>query len=172
VFADAARRLAEVLYEQRLELVFGGSSKGLMGVLADRLLALGGTAVGVIPQSLVDKEVAHDGLTELHVVQSMHARKAMIGDLSDAFVAMPGGTGTLEEIIESLTWAQLRFHDKPCGLLNVGGYYNGLLQFLDHATAEEFLRPAHRSMLQVDDDPLSLLEKFRSYVPPDIRKWL
>jgi uncharacterized protein (TIGR00730 family) len=172
VFADAARRLAEVLYEQRLELVFGGSSKGLMGVLADRLLALGGTAVGVIPQSLVDKEVAHDGLTELHVVQSMHARKAMIGDLSDAFVAMPGGTGTLEDIIESLTWAQLRFHDKPCGLLNVGGYYNGLLQFLDHATAEEFLRPAHRSMLQVDDDPLSLLEKFRSYVPPDIRKWL
>lgn len=170
-YANAARSLAETLVEEDLSLVFGGSSKGVMGVVADHMMALGGEVIGVIPQSLKDKEVAHDGLTRLHIVDSMHDRKSMMAVLSDGFIAMPGGTGTLEEIIETLTWAQLQFHGKPCGLLNTKGYFNQLLAFLDHAVGEGFLRQGHRDILSVDSDPGVLLEKFRRYDAPIIEKW-
>lgn len=170
-YANAAKSLAETLVQEDLSLVFGGSSKGVMGVVADHMMALGGEVIGVIPQSLKDKEVAHDGLTRLHIVDSMHDRKSMMAVLSDGFIAMPGGTGTLEEIIETLTWAQLQFHEKPCGLLNTNGYFNQLLAFLDHAVGEGFLRQGHRDILSVDSDPGVLLEKFRRYDAPVIEKW-
>jgi uncharacterized protein (TIGR00730 family) len=170
-YADAAKSLAETLIEDGLSLVFGGSSKGIMGVVADHMLALGGEVIGVIPQSLQDKEVAHDGLTRLHIVDSMHERKSLMAVLSDGFIAMPGGTGTLEEIIETLTWAQLQFHEKPCGLLNINGYFDQLIAFLDHAVGEGFLRQEHRDILSVDSDPGVLLEKFRRYDAPIIIKW-
>jgi len=170
-YANAAKSLAETFVQEDLSLVFGGSSKGVMGVVADHMMALGGEVIGVIPQSLKDKEVAHDGLTRLHIVDSMHDRKSMMAVLSDGFIAMPGGTGTLEEIIETLTWAQLQFHEKPCGLLNINGYFNQLLAFLDHAVGEGFLRQGHRDILSVDSDPGVLLEKFRRYDAPVIEKW-
>lgn len=170
-YASAGRLLAETLVQQELSLVFGGSSKGIMGVVADQVLALGGEVIGVIPQSLKDKEVAHEGLTRLHVVDSMHDRKSLMAVLSDGFIAMPGGTGTLEEIVETLTWAQLQFHEKPCGLLNTNGYFSQLLAFLDHAVGEGFLHQAHRDILSVDADPVVLLEKFRGYTAPVIEKW-
>jgi uncharacterized protein (TIGR00730 family) len=170
-YARAARELAEVLVQNNMGLVFGGSSRGIMGQLADAVLEGGGEVEGVIPKSLLDKEIAHDGLTRMHVVDSMHARKSMMAVLSDGFIAMPGGFGTLEEIIEILTWAQLRFHEKPCGLLNVHGYFDNLLSFLDHAEAEGFLRPAHRAMLLVRKTPTDLLRCLESYMPPTIEKW-
>jgi uncharacterized protein (TIGR00730 family) len=171
-YTDAARALAETLIQCNIELVFGGSSTGTMGLLADAVLAGGGTVHGVIPRSLLEKEVAHPGLTEMHVVESMHARKAKMAMLSDGFIALPGGFGTLEEIIEILTWAQLQFHDKPCGLLNVNGYFNHLLSFLDHAEAEGFVRTAHRAMLLVSEKPGGLIRRFESYVPPAVDKWI
>ena len=171
-YANAARDLAEALFEADVALVYGGSSKGTMGAIADHMLALGGSVTGVIPQSLVDKEVAHNGLSELIVTDSMHERKAIMVEKCDGFIALPGGTGTLEEIIETLTWAQLRFHDKPCGLLNVQGYYDSLMAFLDHAEAQEFLRSGHRRMLQVDNDPRCLLRKFANYEPEFVQKWV
>lgn len=171
-YREAATNLAEVLYEEGCGLVYGGASKGLMGVVADRMLELGGEVVGVIPQSLKDKEIAHGGLSKLHVVDSMHERKSMMALLSDGFIALPGGTGTLEEIIESMTWAQLQFHDKPCGLLNVDGYYDHLLAFLDHAMAEQFLRPPHRAILQVAAEAPRLLAKMRAYQAPLVKKWI
>lgn len=158
--------------ERGLGLVYGGASKGIMGTLADHMLALGGAVTGVIPQSLKDKEVAHESLTELHVVESMHARKTLMADISDAFIALPGGTGTLEEIVESFTWGQLQFHAKPCGVLNTDGYFDHLLAFLDHAVREGFLRQAHRDMLQVDGDAGRLLDRFRNYEAPVVRKWV
>ncbi len=170
-YSAAARDLAEVLVQNNIGLVFGGSRRGMMGQLADAVLDGGGEVEGVIPKSLLEKEVAHDGLTEMHVVDSMHARKLMMAVLSDGFIAMPGGYGTLEEIIEILTWAQLQFHEKPCGLLNVHGYFNHLLSFLDHAEAEGFLRPAHRAMLLVSKTPADLLRHFESYMPPTVEKW-
>jgi len=170
-YASAARLLAETLVEQDLGLVFGGSSKGIMGIIADRVLALGGEVTGVIPQSLKDKDVAHKGLARLHVVDSMHDRKSMMAVLSDGFIAMPGGSGTLEEIIETLTWAQLQFHEKPCGLLNTNGYFDQLLAFLDHAVGEGFLRREHRGILSVDSEPAGLLTKFRRYDAPVVEKW-
>lgn len=170
-YAQAARELAEVLVQNKIGLVFGGSHMGIMGQLADAVLAGGGEVEGVIPRSLLEKEVAHEGLTEMHVVDSMHARKSMRALLSDGFIAMPGGFGMLEEIIEILTWAQLQFHEKPCGLLNVNGFFNHLLSFLDHAETEGFLRPAHRAMLLVSKKPADLLRRFESYMPPDVQKW-
>ncbi len=170
-YADAARELAEVLVQFNIGLVYGGSSKGMMGLLADAVLAGGGGVDGVIPKSLLEKELAHDGVSEMHVVDSMHARKSMMAVLSDGFIALPGGYGTLEEIIEMLTWAQLQFHDKPCGLLNVNGYFNHLLSFLDHAEAKGFLRPAHRAMLLVSRKPADLIRRFECYVPPTVEKW-
>ena len=171
-YVEAAKRLAASLVRQNLGLVYGGTSIGIMGIIADQVLALGGEAHGVIPKSLQEMEIAHNSLTELHVVESMHERKSMMASLADGFIAMPGGVGTLEEIIETLTWAQLRFHNKPCGLLNTNGYFDHLLAFLDHALMEGFLRQGHRDMLQVDDDPDALLRKFRSYKVPVVQKWV
>jgi uncharacterized protein (TIGR00730 family) len=151
-YRDAAIDLGAALVRHDLELVYGGASKGIMGIIADAVLQRGGKVHGVIPQMLQDKEIAHTGLTRLHVVTSMHERKSMMAALSDGFIAMPGGFGTLEEIIEMLTWGQLRFHDKPCGVLNVRGYFDKLLDYLDHARVEGFLRQENRDMLLCDRD--------------------
>ena len=172
VYAEAACALGQALVARDLGLVYGGASIGLMGLVADTVLQLGGRAVGVIPQALARKEVVHRHLTELHVTQSMHERKTMMAELSDGFIAMPGGIGTLEEIFEIWTWAQLGIHAKPCGLLNVAGYFDALTRFLDHATAEAFLKPSHRALLIVEQQPQALLDRFASYQPPSIRKWL
>jgi uncharacterized protein (TIGR00730 family) len=170
-YADAAKQLADVLVRHELELVYGGADKGIMGIIADAVLEQGGNVHGVIPQMLMEKEIAHQGLTELHVVASMHARKTMMAALSDGFIAMPGGYGTLEEIVEIVTWGQLRFHDKPCGLLNVGGFFDQLLAYLDHANAEGFLRRENRDMLLVDSDPVGLVQQFERYAAPHVEKW-
>lgn len=171
-YAQAARGLGRLLATNGIGLVYGGAGRGLMGVIADEVLAAGGTVQGVIPEALLAKEIAHPRLNELHVVHSMHERKSMMAELSDGFVAMPGGFGTLEEIVEMLTWAQLGIHTKPCGLLNVGGYFDGLLTYFDHALAELFVKPAHREMLLVDADAGRLLAKFRAYAAPPAGKWL
>ncbi len=171
-YAAAARELADVLVRHEIELVYGGSDKGIMGVIANAVLALGGNVHGVIPKMLVEKEIAHDGLTQLHVVTSMHERKSMMAALADGFIAMPGGFGTLEEIIEMLTWGQLQFHDKPCGLLNVDGYFDQLLAFLDNTVAQGFLRPQNRRMLISDADPASLVRQFERYEAPQVDKWI
>ena len=170
-YAAAARDLADVLVRHELELVYGGADMGIMGVLADAVLERGGKVHGVIPQMLRDKEIAHRGLTELHVVASMHARKTVMAALSDGFIAMPGGFGTLEEIIEIVTWGQLRFHDKPCGLLNTNGYFDHLLAYLDNASAEGFLREENRNMLLCDSDPARLVRQFERYTAPHVEKW-
>jgi len=171
LYAEAARDLAAVLVRHDLELVYGGADKGVMGIIADAVLELGGNVHGVIPKMLYEKEVAHQGLTKLHVVSSMHDRKSMMAALSDGFVALPGGFGTLEEIIEIITWGQLRFHDKPCGLLNVAGYFDHLLAYLDHASTEGFLRPENRQMLLCDRDAAGLIQKFEQYTAPHVDKW-
>ncbi len=172
LYADAARELADVLVRHDLELVYGGADKGLMGILANSVLERGGNVHGVIPKLLYEKEIAHEGLTELHVVSSMHARKSMMAALADGFIAMPGGFGTLEEIIEIITWGQLRFHDKPCGLLNVGGYFDDLLGYLDHAHTEGFLRAENRQMLLCDRSAAGLIQKFEQYTAPHVDKWI
>ena len=154
-----------------LELVYGGADKGIMGVIADAVLDQGGKVHGVIPQMLMEKEIAHEGLTELHVVASMHARKTMMAALSDGFIALPGGYGTLEEIIEIITWGQLQFHDKPCGLLNVESYFDHLLAYFDHANREGFLRRENRDMILVDDDPVGLVQQLERYSAPRVEKW-
>ncbi len=171
-YADGARALAHALVVRDLGLVYGGASIGLMGLLADSVLQLGGRVVGVIPEALARKEVAHHGLTELHITQSMHERKTRMAELSDGFIAMPGGIGTFEELFEIWTWAQLGIHAKPVGLLNVAGYYDALTQFLDHATHEQFMKPQHRSLLIVAPEPVALLARFAAYQPPGIQKWL
>ena len=157
-YADATTQLASALAERGLRVVYGGASVGLMGLLADTALARGGEVVGVIPQVLVDREVAHPGLTELHTVANMHERKARMAELSDAFVALPGGIGTLEELIEVYTWSYLGLHDKPLGLVNTNGYYDGFTGFLDHSVTQGFLRPETRSSLVAARDPHSLLD--------------
>jgi uncharacterized protein (TIGR00730 family) len=171
VYSRAAKELAGVLVRHEIELVYGGADKGIMGVIADAVLEQGGKVHGVIPQMLVEKEIAHQGLTELHVVASMHARKTMMAALSDGFIALPGGFGTLEEIIEIVTWGQLKFHDKPCGLLNVDGYFDHLLAWLDHASREGFLRRENRDMILVDEDPAGLVQQFERYAAPRVEKW-
>jgi uncharacterized protein (TIGR00730 family) len=172
VYADAAKALAHLLAERGIGLVYGGGHVGLMGVLADAALAAGGEVIGVMPQALVDREIGHRGLTELRIVGSMHDRKALMADLSDAFVAVPGGIGTLEELIEIYTWSQLGIHSKACGVLNVRGYYDALAAFLDHAVEEGFLRPQHRAVLSVAADPGELLDRLDAFEPPTVRKWL
>jgi len=171
-YAQAARVLARGMVERGIRLVYGGASVGIMGAVADEVLRLGGLAVGVIPESLMRKELAHAGLSELHVTPSMHARKTLMAELADGFVALPGGIGTFEEIFEVWTWAQLGFHGKPCGLLNVAGYYDGLVSFLDHAASEQFVRPDQRRMLVVEENPAALLDRFASYTPPALPKWV
>ncbi len=159
VYVEAARCLAASMVRRNLGLVYGGASIGVMGAVADEVLRLGGSAVGVIPESLMTQEVAHSGLTELLVTSGMHERKTLMADRADGFVALPGGLGTLEEIFEILTWAQLRFHAKPCGLLNVNGYFDHLIAFLDHAVDQQFVSPAHRDYLRVGETPDSLLDE-------------
>ena len=170
-YAGAATSLADLLVAEGIGLVYGGATKGLMGILADRVLAGGGEVHGVIPRALEGKEIAHEGLTKLHVVDSMHERKSLMAVLSDGFMALPGGFGTVEEIIEVLTWGQLQFHAKPCGLLNVDGYFDHLLAFFDHAQKRGFLKPQHRQMLLVAESPASLLDRFDRYSPPTADKW-
>src|ERR1035437_5002585 len=171
-YADGARALAKALVARDLGLVYGGASVGIMGLMADSVLQLGGRAVGVIPEALKRKEIEHQGLTELHVTKSMHERKTLMADLSDGFIALPGGIGTLEEIFEVWTWAQLGIHAKPCGLLNVAGYFDSLTTFLDHAAAEHFVKKPHRSILIVEHQPEALLDRFASYEPPALQKWV
>lgn len=171
-YSDAARGLAKSLVERNIRLVYGGAGIGIMGLLADTVLQLGGQAVGVIPEALVRREVAHKHLTELHVTQSMHERKMLMAELSDGFIALPGGIGTLEELFEIWTWAQLGLHGKPCGLLNIAGYFDALAAFLDHAEAEQFIRRSHHSMLMVEHDPEILLDRFGGYQPPAVTQWV
>jgi uncharacterized protein (TIGR00730 family) len=171
-YADAAAALARLLAERGIGLVYGGGHVGLMGVLADNVLEAGGEAIGVMPQSLVDREIAHTGLTELRVVSSMHERKALMADLADGFVAVPGGIGTLEELIEAYTWSQLGIHRDPVGLLNVGGYYDELAGFLDTAVEARFLVEQHRRLLVIARTPEELLERFAAFEPPAVAKWL
>jgi uncharacterized protein (TIGR00730 family) len=158
VYAEQARRLGRVLAARQLGLVYGGGHIGLMGVLADAVLQAGGEAIGVIPQSLVDRELAHQGLSELRVVTTMHERKAVMAHLSDAFIAMPGGYGTADEFFEILTWAQLGLHAKPAGLFNVAGFFDPLRSWLDHTVSEGFVQPRHRQLLLEADDPARLLD--------------
>lgn len=165
-FAAAAQELAGLLVGRGISVVYGGAEVGMMGVLADEVLARGGRIIGVIPHHLTEREVAHSGLTELREVDSMHERKMMMSDLSDGFIALPGGFGTLDELFETLTWAQLGLHGKPCGLLNVAGYFDSLLAFLDHAVERGFLDPKYRRMLLSDTDPIALLDRMHAYAPP------
>jgi len=167
-----AEELGRELARQGRGLVYGGASVGIMGALADAVLKEGGHVSGVIPEALEAKEVAHRGLTDLQIVDSMHERKQRMADLADAFVALPGGLGTLDELFEILTWAQLGLHAKPCALLNVAGYFDPLLGFLDRATAERFITHAHRAMLIVEERPRRLLERFDSYTAPETSKWI
>lgn len=171
-YSAAATAMGQALVRFGMGLVYGGGNVGLMGTIADAVLAAGGEAIGVIPQFLQAKEVAHLGLTQLHVVESMHERKAMMADLSDAFVALPGGYGTLEEFCEILTWAQLKLHQKPFGLLNVEGYYDPLLQLFDRAVSEQFLQPELRSIVLEAKEPEQLLSLLQNYQPPTVEKWL
>lgn len=172
VYIEQAQALGRELAQRGIGLVYGGSKVGLMGAVADAALAAGGRVTGILPERLKAKELAHEGLTELRVVPTMHERKRMMADLSDGFIALPGGAGTLEEIFEVWTWAQLGFHAKPCGLLNVDGYYDKLAAFLDHAAQERFMRDEHRAMLAVESTPAALLDRFAAYHAPTVSKWI
>ena len=171
-FAEAATGLGTLLATRGIGLVYGGGNVGLMGVIADAALAAGGEVIGVIPRSLADREIAHPGCTELRIVDSMHPRKAMMADLSDAFVAMPGGVGTFEELFEAITWTQLGLHRKACGLLNVAGFYTPLATFIDQAVSDGFIKPVHRAAIVVDDNPVRLLDKLSTIDLPDVPKWI
>jgi uncharacterized protein (TIGR00730 family) len=171
VYAEAAKAFGRALVEADLALVYGGGSVGLMGTIADEVLGLGGRAIGVIPELLMSKEVGHAGLTELHVVADMHERKKKMADLSDAFVSMPGGVGTFEELFEVYTWAQLGYHQKPVALLNVDGYYDPLIAMLRHTVEEGFMRAPFLDMLQVASDPAEMIHALRKYVPPVADRW-
>ena len=163
-YADAARQLGRLLVERGYGLVYGGGNVGLMSVVADAVLEQRGEIIGVIPELLVDKELAHRGLSDLRIVKSMHERKAVMAELSDGFIGLPGGIGTMEEFFEVLSWAQLSLHDKPCGLLNVSGYYQHLIRFLDHTVDQGFLKPKHRALLVVEKDPHRLLDHFEEFI--------
>jgi uncharacterized protein (TIGR00730 family) len=169
-YADAAGAVGRLLAASGITLVYGGASVGLMGVLADATLQAGGRVIGVIPRALVDQEIAHTGLTELRVVESMHERKAEMADLSDGFLALPGGLGTLEELFEILTWGNLGYHQKPCGLLNTSEYYTSLLKFVDDMVVEKFVRETQRGMLIVDRDADTLLRAMAEFKPPETRR--
>jgi len=171
-YTAAARALGELLTRERIAVVYGGGSVGLMGELADAALAAGGEVVGVIPRPLWDREVGHRGLTDLRIVESMHERKMLISSLSDAYIALPGGLGTFEEIFEVWTWAQLGMHQKPLGFLNVDDYFTSLATFLDHASGEGFIRTEQRNVAIFESDPATMLQRFASYTPPVVRKWI
>jgi uncharacterized protein (TIGR00730 family) len=169
---EAARSFGRLLAHRGIGVVYGGSSVGLMAALADTMMDELGDVIGVIPRMLVEREVANKTLSDLRIVGTMHERKALMAELSDGFVALPGGVGTLEEFFEVWTWGQLGMHTKPCGLLNVGGYFDPLLEFLDHAVEEKFVRDVHRSMVIVESDPQRLLSRFEAYEPPRVVKWI
>ncbi len=171
-YRAGAEGLGRLLAARGIEVVYGGGSVGLMGVVADAALAAGGRVTGVIPRTLWEREVGHRGLSDLRIVESMHERKALMAELADAFIALPGGAGTLEEFAEVWTWAQLGLHPKPCGLLDIGGYYDPLIAFLDRMVEQRFLRAEHRAMVLADTDPERLLARFAAYVPPAVPKWL
>jgi len=171
-YRDAAQALGHELATRDLGLVYGGASVGVMGAVADAVLAKGGQAYGVIPSALATREVAHNGLDELFVVDSMHERKAKMAELSDGFIALPGGWGTIEEIFEMLTWAQLGFHQKPCGLLNISGYYDHLFTFLEHAIDQRFVREEYRPMIMMEQVAGDLLDRYQSYQAPSVKKWI
>lgn len=171
-YTQSARELGQILAQRRIRLVYGGGRVGLMGTIADAVLAAGGEVTGVIPESLVAREVAHRGLKDLRIVPSMHQRKALMAELSDAFIALPGGFGTLEEFAEILTWAQLGLHRKPHGIINIDGFYDSLLAFFDHAVAEKFVRQSHRDLVISDPDPARLLDLLATARPPSLDKWI
>ena len=171
-YLEAARRLGQLLASERVGLVYGGGKLGLMGEVANACMQAGGQVIGVIPKGLVEREMAHHGLTELHVVETMHQRKAMMADLAHAFITLPGGLGTLEELFEIWTWSQLGIHQKPLGLLNVEGYYDKMLSFLWHSQGEGFTKRDHLWSLLVDQDPRILLERLRNYQPLPAKQWL
>lgn len=171
-YEAAAKGLGTALGRAGIGLVYGGASVGLMGAVADAALAAGGSVTGIIPKSLADKELAHRGLTDLRVVGSMHERKAMMADLSDGFIALPGGIGTFEELFEAWTWAQLGYHRKPCALLNAAGFYDSLTAFLDSVVAAGFVKPIHRDMLIVESEVDRLIAAIRAYEPPAVDKWI
>ena len=171
-YAEAARQLGQELARRKIGLVYGGGAVGLMGVLADATLDAGGEVHGVIPHALLSREIGHHRLTNLHVVDSMHERKQLMASLSDAFIAMPGGFGTFEELFEAITWTQLGVHRKPCGLLEVDGFYAPLIAFLEHATSEAFIRTEHHASIVVDDEPARLIERLAAVQLPDVPKWI
>ena len=171
-YRDAAVALGRTLAQRGLTLVYGGGAVGLMGIVADAAMAAGGEVIGIIPQSLMDAEVGHKGLTRLEVVDGMHARKARMAELSDAFIALPGGLGTLEELFEVWTWGQLGYHAKPLGLLDVNGFYSKLGSFLDHVVEEGFVRPQHRAMLMLGNQPVELLAAMDEFKAPVVPKWV
>jgi len=171
-YVEYAAVLADELVQRDIGLVYGGANVGIMGEIANSVLKGGGRVTGVIPQSLVEKEVSHQDLTELRVVSSMHERKAIMVEMSDGFIALPGGLGTLEELFEVLTWSQLGFHKKPCGVLNINQYYEKLISFLDHAVDEQLIKSTHRQMLLVDEDPIVLLDAMKNYQAPIVDKWI
>ncbi len=172
VYAEAAMKLARFLISEKIRLVYGGANVGLMRILADTMLASGGNVIGIMPKSLVEKEVAHSGLSEMHIVSGMQERKALMADLSDAFIALPGAFGTLDELFEVLTWNQLGILHKPVGLLNIHGFFNSLTALLDHAVDEKFLRPEHRGLLIMEEDEKILLERLNKYIPVTAEKWI
>jgi uncharacterized protein (TIGR00730 family) len=171
-YVEAARDIAKILVARRIGVVYGGGNTGLMAAVANTAMAAGGEVIGVIPRAMVEKERANRGLTELRIVSSMHERKALMSELSDAFIALPGGYGTFEEFCEVLTWTQLGFQRKPCGILNVAGYYDRLLDLFDHAVAEGFVKPPHRELVIADDDPESLLDRMLSQSIVYTDKWV
>jgi uncharacterized protein (TIGR00730 family) len=171
-YMEAARSLGKLLAQRGIGIVYGGSNVGLMAALADAMMDELGDIIGVIPRMLVEREVANRALPDLRIVESMHERKALMAELADGFIALPGGIGTLEEFFETWTWGQLGMHAKPCGLLNVAGYFDPLLEFLDHAVTEKFVRDVHRAMVVVESDPAALLARFESYEPPRVVKWI
>ncbi|HEX2257156.1 MAG TPA: TIGR00730 family Rossman fold protein [Afifellaceae bacterium] len=171
-YVAAARGLGGLLADRGITLVYGGAAIGLMGAVADGALVAGGRVIGVMPRALFEREIAHPGITELRKVESMHERKALMADLANGFIGLPGGVGTLEELFEMWTWGQLGYHGKPVGLLNVDGYFDALLAFVAHQTQELFMRPAHRDMLLVDGSAERLLERFAGYQPPTVTKWI
>lgn len=172
IYAESAKKLGKALVERNLELVYGGGRVGLMGVIAETVLELGGTAIGIIPESLAKKEIAYHGLNELIVVESMHKRKAMMEEFSDGFIALPGGFGTFEELCEMVTWGQLGFHRKPCGILNIDGFYDPLIQLFDESTSEGFIRSEHRETVLIEAEPEKILLQMEEYIPPVLPKWL
>jgi uncharacterized protein (TIGR00730 family) len=172
IYVATARALGEALAASGIDLVYGGAAVGLMGAVADAAIVRGGHVIGVMPQALVDKEIAHRGLSDLRVVGSMHERKALMAELADGFIALPGGLGTFEELFEVWTWAQLGYHRKPCALLNAGGFYDKLTDFLDDVVERGFVKPIHRAMLIVENEPAALIEAMRAYEPPQVDKWI